>query len=44
MIGPKRSKQRHIKIKIPGIKDEERILKAAGEKQLGTYKGTFIRL
>ena len=34
----------HIKIKTPKIKDKERILKAATEKQLITYKGVPIRL
>ena len=35
---------RHIIIKMPKVKDEERILKAAREKQLVTYKGVPIRL
>ena len=30
---------RHIIIKMPKVKDKERILKAAGEKKLVTYKG-----
>ena len=35
---------RHIIIKMPKIKDKERILKAAREKQRVTYKGVPIRL
>ena len=35
----KRSTPRHIIIKIPKVKDKERILKAAREKQLVTYRG-----
>ena len=34
----------HIIIKMPNIKDEERILKTAREKQEVTYKGAPIRL
>ena len=41
---PKRPTARHIIIKIPNIKDKERILKAAREKQEVTYKGAPIRL
>ena len=33
---PKRPTPRHIIIKVPKVKYEERILKAAGEKQLPT--------
>ena len=33
----KRPTPRHIKIKMPKIKDKERTLKAATEKQLVTY-------
>ena len=33
---------RHILIKLPEIKHEERILKAAREKQDVTYKGNAI--
>ena len=32
----KRPTPRHIIIKMPKVKDKERILKAAGEKQLST--------
>ena len=35
----KRPTPRHIIIKMSKVKDKERILKAAREKQLGTYKG-----
>ena len=38
-IDAKRPTQRHILIKMPKVKDKERILKAAREKQLVTYKG-----
>ena len=34
----------HIIIKMPKVKDKERILKAAREKQLITHEGTPIRL
>ena len=40
----KRPTPRHIIIKMPKIKDKERILKAAREKQLVTHKGVLIRL
>ena len=43
-MGPKRTTPRHIIIKMPKIKDKERILKAAREKQIDTYKGVPIRL
>ena len=42
-INPKRSTPTHI-IKKPNVKDKERILKAAKEKQQVTYKGPPIRL
>ena len=35
---------RHIISKMPKVKDKERILKAAREKQLVTYRGIPIRL
>ena len=35
---------RHIVIKLTKIKDKEKLLKAAREKQQITYKGTPIRL
>ena len=40
----KRTTQRHIIIKMPKVKDKERILKAAREKQLVTFRGVSIRL
>ena len=35
---------RHIIIKMPKVKDKEKILKAARKKQLVTYRGVPIRL
>ena len=35
---------RHIIIKMPKVKDKERILKSAREKETVTYKGVPIRL
>ena len=43
-LDPKRPTPRHIIIKMTRLKDEERILKAAREKQVVTYKGAPIRL
>ena len=40
----KRTTPRHIIIKIPKIKEKEKILQAAREKQGVTYKGVPIRL
>nr|KAF6382520.1 hypothetical protein mPipKuh1_008882 [Pipistrellus kuhlii] len=40
----KKTTPRQIIIKIPRAKDKERILKAAREKQVVTYKGASIRL
>ena len=40
----KRPTPRHIIIKMPKFKDRERLLKAAREKHLGTYRGVPIRL
>ena len=40
----KRSTSRHIVIKMSKVKDKERILKAAIEKQTVTYKRIPIRL
>ena len=42
-LDPRRN-TRYIIVKIPKIKDKERILKAAGEKETVTYKGVPIRL
>ena len=41
-LDPKRPTSRHIIIKMTGLKDKERILKAARGKQVVTYKGVPI--
>ena len=43
-LDPRRNTPRHIIIPFPKIKDKERILKAAREKDTVTYKGVPIRL
>ena len=43
-LDPKRNTPRHIIIKLPKIKDKERILKAAKGKETVAYKGVPIRL
>ena len=43
-LNPKRHTLRHIIIKIQNIKNKERILKAARQQQLLTFKGAPIRL
>ena len=43
-LDPRRNTPRHIIITLPKIKDKERILKAAREKETITYKGVPIRL
>ena len=43
-LDPRRNTPRHILIKLSKIKDKERILKAAREKETVTYKGVPIRL
>ena len=43
-VNPKRPTSRHIIIKMPKVKDKERILKAARQKQRVTYKGVPIGL
>ena len=43
-LDPRRNTPKHIIIKLPKIKDKERILKAAREKETVTYKGVPIRL
>ena len=43
-MDPKRTRPRHIIIKMPKVKNKERILKAAREKETLTYKGVPIRL
>ena len=42
-LDPKRNAPRHIIIKLPEIKDKERILKASRGKERVTYKGVPIR-
>ena len=43
-LDPRRDTARHIIIPLPKIKDKERILKAAREKEAVTYKRVPIRL
>ena len=43
-LNSRRNIPRHIIIKLPKIKDKERILKAAREKDTVTYKGVPLRL
>ena len=43
-LDPKRNTPRHIIIKLPNIKDKERILQAARGKETVTYKGVPKRL
>ena len=43
-MDPRNHTQRHIIITLPKMKDKERILKAAREKDTVTYKGVPIRL
>ena len=43
-LDPRRNTPRHIIITLPKIRDKERILKAAREKETVTYKGVPIRL
>ena len=43
-MNPKRPTPRHIIIKMPKVKDKQRILKAAREKKLVTYRGVPVRL
>ena len=40
----KRPTPRHIIIKVPKFEDKERILKAAREKKLFTYRGISMKL
>ena len=42
-MNAKRPTPRHIIIKMPEVKDKERILKATREKQPFTYRGVPIR-
>ena len=43
-LDPRRKTPRHMIITLLNIKDKERILKAAREKETVTYKGVPIRL
>ena len=43
-MNPKRPTPRYIIIKMPKLKDKERTLQAAREKETVTYKGVPIRL
>ena len=43
-MDPRKQAPRHIIITLPKIKDKERILKAAREKETVTYQGVPIRL
>ena len=43
-LDPKKTTPRYIINKMSKLKDKERILKAAREKQIVTYKGVPIRL
>ena len=43
-MDPRRNTPRHIIIKLPKVKDKEKILKAARGKERVTYKGVPIRL
>ena len=44
MLDPRRNTPRHIMITLPKIKDKERILESAREKETVTYKGVPKRL
>ena len=43
-LDPRRNTPRHIIITLPKIKDKERILKAASEKETVTYKLSLIHI
>ena len=43
-MDPRRNTPRHIIITLPNIKDKERILEAAREKERVNYRGVPIRL
>ena len=43
-LDPRRNTPRHIIITLSKMKEKERILKAAREKETVTYKGVVIRL
>ena len=43
-VDPRRTTPRHIIIKLPMIKDKERILKVARGKEIVIYKGVPVKL
>ena len=43
-MNPRKHTPRHIIIRLPKIKEKERILEAAREKETVTYEGVPIRL
>ena len=43
-LDPRRNTTRHIIIKLPKIKDKERIVKVAREKETVAHKGVPVRL
>ena len=43
-MNPKRNTPRHIILRMAKVKDKERTLKVAKERQLVTYKGVSITL
>ena len=43
-MDPRKHRTRHIIITLPSIRDKERILKAAREKETVTHKGVPIKL
>ena len=43
-LDPRKHTLRHIIITLPKIKDKEKIMKAAREKETVTYKGVPVRL
>ena len=43
-LDPRKHTARHIIIKLPKMKEKERILRAAREKKKVTYRGVPIRL
>ena len=43
-MDPRRNTTKHVIIKLPKIKDKERILKVATGKEIVTYRGVPIRL
>ena len=43
-MDPRKQASRHIRMTLSKMKDKERILKAAREKETVTYKGVPIRL